>query len=73
MNTFLKVILILVAVVLALKLLPVLLVLGGVMAAGLAVLACATLAMLVLFSPLWLPVLALIGLIALVRRAGRPA
>lgn len=81
MNTFLKVLLILVAVVVAIKLLPVALALICVLAAGVGLLAligvslaagllCAGLLLAVALSPIWLPVLALVGLIALIKKSG---
>jgi hypothetical protein len=80
MKTFLKIVLVVVVVLLAIKLLPVALAFGAVIAAGLAVLAgvgiailvglvCAALALVVFLSPLWLLVLAVAGLIALLRRS----
>lgn len=81
MKTFLKVLLIVVAVIVALKLLPIALGLGCVVAAilaGLAVLGvslaallvCAALVVAAVLSPVWMPVLAIIGVIALFRRGG---
>ncbi|MBI5771774.1 MAG: hypothetical protein HZA93_28645 [Verrucomicrobia bacterium] len=82
MKTFLLVLLILIGVVLAVKLLPFALglvcVLAGVCAllalVGLSVvagLACAGLVLALLLSPLWLPLLAIVGVIALVRKLTR--
>ena len=93
MNTFLKVLLCVVAAVIALKLLPFLLfpimaggfailvvaglVLGGVMAfagAGIAVittLLLGVIALLAVSSPLWIPVLLVVGLVALICRIAR--
>lgn len=82
MNTFLKILLCVLAVLIALKFLPFLV--GGLVAAGLIVLITATLlvggvgigvlalcvtALLAaaLLSPLWIPVLAVVGVIALIR------
>jgi hypothetical protein len=81
MKTFLKVLLIVVAVIVALKLLPIALGMGCVVAAilaGLAVLGvslaalliCAALVVAAVLSPVWVPVLAIIGVIALFRRGG---
>jgi hypothetical protein len=83
MKTFLKALLILVAVVVAVKLLPIALGVGCIAAAilaGLAVLgvslaallACAALAVVAVLSPIWVPVLALVGIVALWRRASGP-
>jgi hypothetical protein len=85
MKTFLKVLLILIAAVIAIKLLPVLLVIGGVslggllLAGGLIVAAIGVLAALGLsvvavgLSPIWVPVLAVMGIVALVRKTTRTA
>jgi len=75
MKTFLKVILIVIAAVLAVKFLPLTLVLGCILGLGVALLAAAgasllalgggvALAVVALLSPLWVPVLAVVGLIA---------
>ena len=83
MKTFLKVLLIVVGVIVALKLLPIAFGLGCAavaLLAGLAVLGvslvalliCAALLVLTLLSPLWLPVLAIVGIITLCRRNGAP-
>ena len=83
MKTFLKVLLLVVAVILAVKWLPIAFVIGGAVAAllaGLAVLGvslaalllCAALAVGALLSPIWVPVLALVGVVALCRRHGGP-
>jgi hypothetical protein len=48
-----------------------LLVAGLALAGGLTLLLIVTLAVLAALSPIWLPVLALIGFIALIRRANR--
>jgi hypothetical protein len=82
MKTFLLVLLILVGVALAVKLLPFALAivcgLAGLCAllalVGLSVvagLACAGLVLALLLSPLWLPVLAIVGVIALLRKLTR--
>ena len=82
MNPFLKIILILVAVVIAVKLLPLTLALGCIFAAALAVFAlvgvslvaallCLGLLLAALLSPIWIPLLAVVGLIALIKRSHR--
>lgn len=82
MNTFLKVLLVLVAVVIAVKLLPITLALGCIFAAALAIFAlvgmgvvagliCLGLVLAALLSPIWIPLLALVGLIALIKRCTR--
>lgn len=79
MNTFLKVFLIVVGVIVAVKLLPIAfgLACGAVaLLAGLAVLGvslvallvCAALLVATLLSPIWLPVAVIVGIIALCRR-----
>lgn len=84
MKTFLKILLVLVAVIVAIKLLPFTIALAcvlGLAVAGMVVLGgsalvllvCAGLAAAVLLSPIWIPVLALVGIIALCRRLNRPA
>jgi hypothetical protein len=85
MKTFLWVMLILVGVVLAVKLLPLALALVGlaggaiatVIVVGLsvvAVLVCVGILLALLFSPLWLPALMVVGLIALIKRTNpKPA
>ncbi len=84
MKTFLKVLLIVVAVVIAVKLLPIAFVIGCAVAAllaGLAVLGvslaalliCAALAVAALLSPIWVPILAIVGIVALCRRHGNGA
>jgi hypothetical protein len=84
MKTFLKVLLIVVAAIVAVKLLPVALVFGCVAAFLLAALAVlgvslaalalvAALVVAALLSPVWLPVLAVVGVIALCRRGGKAA
>jgi hypothetical protein len=82
MRTFLKVLLVLAAAILAVKLLPFTVALGfalgialivalalGVSAA--AVLTVTALALVAVLSPLWIPILALVGVIALIKRLGR--
>lgn len=79
MNTFVKVLLIALLVVVALKLLPFTLVLVAILgaitfavlvagASTLALLVCMALAASLLLAPLWIPILAVIGIVSLVRR-----
>jgi hypothetical protein len=81
-KTFLKVVLILIAAVIAVKLLPITLALGlalGLAAVGLAIAGVsivAALAVMAIFlaailSPVWVPLLLLVGLIALIKRLTR--
>ena len=81
MKTFLMVLLILIAAVVAVKLLPFLFALLCVCGACVAVVAligvslaagllCAGLVLALVLSPIWLPVLALVGLIALIKKLG---
>lgn len=84
MKTFLKVVLLLIGVVVALKLLPIIVGIGSFLAAALvgillavgsilaAVLGVAVMILAVL-SPLWIPVLAIVGLIALVKALSGPS
>lgn len=79
MKTFLKILLIVVAVVVAVKLLPIAFI-AGCVAAGLlaalavlgvslaALLVCAALGVAAVLSPIWVPVLAIIGIVSLYRR-----
>lgn len=82
MKTFLKVLLIVVAAIVAVKLLPATLAFGCLMALGLFVAAavgvsllalgfCLALVVLAVLTPIWLPVLAIIGLVMLIRRVTR--
>ena len=82
MKTILKVFLIVLVAILALKVLPLIFALGigllACVAAGLAVglgavgiLLCLALAFVAALSPIWLPVLAVLGMIALCKRVGR--
>jgi hypothetical protein len=82
MKTFLKVLLIVALAILAVKLLPITLVAGCIFAVGVALLAavgvslvalglCISLAIAALLSPIWIPVLALVGIIALIKRHRR--
>lgn len=84
MNTFLKVLVLIVAAVLAVKLLPMTLAVGLMLAAGLVlftilgvsalvVVLCVGVALAALLSPVWIPVLALVGVIALIKRLNRPS
>lgn len=79
MKTFLKILLLVVVAVLAVKMLPLTLALGfllGIALVAMAVLGLSALAvvlgtcilMAALLSPIWLPILALVGVIALVKR-----
>ena len=81
-KTFFKVVLILIAAVIAVKLLPITIALGialGLAAVGLAiagvsivaVLMVAAIVLAAILSPIWVPVLLLVGLIALVKRLAR--
>jgi hypothetical protein len=83
MNTFVKVVLLGVAAIIALKLLPLTLALGCVLAAGffglvavgvsaIAALLGAAIVFAAVSSPVWLPVLVAVGIIALCKRGGRP-
>jgi hypothetical protein len=82
MKTFLKVLLVIAVAVLAVKLLPLTLALGfalgltllivGVLGvSALAVLLCVAIGLVALLSPLWIPVLALVGVLALIKKLGR--
>lgn len=84
MKQFLKIVLLVLAVIVAIKLLPATLALGFAIGLTLALLAavgfslfalgsCVVLALAVVLSPVWLPVLAIVGLIVLMRRASRTA
>jgi hypothetical protein len=85
MKTFLKILLIALAVIVAVKLLPVALVLIGVLAAVAVVVALvgvsltagllgAGLLLALLLSPVWLPIMALVGIIALFKKVcAKPA
>jgi hypothetical protein len=81
-KTFLKVLLVLAVAILVVKLLPVALGvgfgLGAVLLAAAAVglsvvtaIVCALLGLAALFSPVWIPVLAIIGVISLIKRTNR--
>lgn len=82
MKTFLKVLLIIALAIVAVKLLPLTLVAGCLLAAGIALLAvigvsalaigtCLGLGLIALLSPLWLPILAIVGIVMLVKRHNR--
>ena len=79
MKTFLKILLFVVLALVAIKLLPVTLALACVLAGGCALIAAVgvsvmavglgvTLAIAALLSPIWLPILAIVGLIMLIKR-----
>ena len=82
MKTFLKVVLLLIVALIALKLLPMIFAFGCLLAAAIvAVLAFggsaiatlfgAMIALAVVLAPIWVPVLGLVGLIALIKRGTR--
>jgi hypothetical protein len=82
MNTFLKVVLLLLAAVIAVKLLPLTLALGCIFAVALGIFAlvgismvaaliCLGLLLAAVLSPIWIPLLVVIGLIALTKRCTR--
>ena len=82
MKTFLKVVLLVIVALVALKLLPMIFAFGCLLAAAIvAVLALggsaiatlfgAMIALAVVLAPIWVPVLALVGLIALIKRGTR--
>lgn len=82
MNTFLKVLVVAVAVIVAIKLLPITLLVGCIIGgaalvmtvvglSAVAIIVAVALALLAALSPVWLPVLAIVGIIALVRRSSR--
>ena len=85
MKTFLKILLLVLAVIVAVKLLPVVLLVGGGMALIAALIATigvslaaglvgVGLFLALVLSPIWLPILALFGLIALFKKVGaKPA
>jgi hypothetical protein len=81
-KTFFKIVLIVIAAVIAVKLLPITLALGlalGLAAVGLAIAGVSIVAALLvaaifiagILSPIWVPVLLLVGLIALIKRVSR--
>lgn len=82
MNAFLKLVLLVLCAVLAVKFLPEMFAFGCLLAATLlalavlglpllALLGAVALALVVLLAPLWLPVLLIVGLVALIRRLTR--
>lgn len=82
MKTFLKVLLFVILAVIAVKLLPVTLALGCILAVGIALIAAVgvsllaggiwvALAIVAVLSPIWVPILAIVGIIMLLRRSGR--
>ena len=84
MKTFLKVLLLVIAAIVAVKLLPIAFVVGcaaAVLVAALAILGVSLAAVVIvgslvvaaLLSPIWLPVLAVVGIVALCKRLSRPA
>lgn len=84
MKTFLKVVLLVIAAVVAVKLLPLTLGLGILLGITLVALAAVGVSILALvlglgvvlaavLSPIWIPVLAIVGLVALVKRGNRPS
>lgn len=83
MNAFWKILLLVVVAIVAIKLLPVTLVLGAAVGGVLALCAALGVSVVVLLvgsvlllaavlSPIWLPILALVGVVALIRRSSRP-
>jgi hypothetical protein len=83
MNTLLKIVLLVIAVIIAVKLLPIAIGLGGLfvgLIVGLAAMGVSALlglvglglALAALTSPIWVPVLLIVGLIALIKRSSRP-
>ncbi len=84
MKTFLKVFLLVLALIVAVKLLPLTLLAGCFMGVALAiflalgfsaiaVIAVAVIALAAVLAPIWIPVLLVIGLIALIKRCTRTA
>jgi hypothetical protein len=82
MKTFFKVLLLVVLAVVAIKLLPITLAFGCLLALGVAVLAaigvslmaigtCLGLAITALLAPVWLPLLVALGIIMLIKRSSR--
>lgn len=83
MNHFLRILLLVLLALLAIKLLPLTFAIGCALGFALVVLAvlgvsilsimiCVALGLAVVLSPIWLPVLLLLGLIALLKRSSRP-
>jgi hypothetical protein len=83
MNTFLKVVLLVIAILIALKLLPLtlgLLCLMGGIAVGLLALGLGAVAVIIgiciaaaaVLAPIWIPLLLIFGIIALIKRSNRP-
>jgi len=81
-KNILKIVLLVVVAVIAVKLLPLTFALGGVLALGLlgmlavgvsalAILLVGMLALAAVLAPVWIPVLLILGLIALIKRAGK--
>lgn len=73
MKTFLKIFLLVCLALVALKLLPLTLALGCVMAIVLAGLVVLGLGFAVVLSPLWVPALVITGIVSLIVRTGRRA
>lgn len=82
MQTIIKIVLLLLAAIIAIKLLPLTLAIGCILAAGLAVVTVlgvsaavvllgVAIVLAALLSPLWLPVLLMMGVVVLVRRLVR--
>ena len=82
MKSFLKVVLLVIVAVIAVKLVPLTFALGCVLAAGvlgliavgasaIAALAGAVITLVAVLSPIWVPALAIVGLIALIKRCTR--
>jgi hypothetical protein len=71
MKTFLKIFLLMLLALVALKLLPLTLALGCIMAIVLAGLVMLGLGVAVVLSPLWVPALVIAGLVSLIVRTGR--
>lgn len=83
MNPYLKILLLVLAAIVALKLLPVTLALGcllGLLLAGLVlcglsvavITALATVALAAVLAPVWIPVLVILALVALIKKVNRP-
>ena len=73
MKTFLKIFLLVLLALVALKLLPLTLALGCVMAIVLAGLVMLGLGVAVVLSPLWVPALVITGIVSLIVRTGKRA
>ncbi|MBL9202687.1 MAG: hypothetical protein JNL39_19395 [Opitutaceae bacterium] len=73
MKTFLKIFLLVLLALVALKLLPLTLALGCIMAIVLAGLVMLGLGVAVVLAPLWVPALVITGIVSLIVRTGRRA